>query len=130
MKLWISGRIDSDIDGLAFRETLQDVENAVNAVIETRDYGPAIEGWDIIMVIFKDVGVSTFKYSARSKETDIEVVIDHQQFKTGDHSVRKKLFFDALILSLEKLQESKKIKEFSFESALADVKAIREKALS
>ncbi|MET0636618.1 MAG: Imm44 family immunity protein [Chitinophagaceae bacterium] len=127
MKLWISGRIDYDIDDGFFRKVLHEVEQSVNAVIEKRDYGSSIESWDVIMIVFKDGMEGTFKYNARTKETDIEVPIDHEKFKAGHVRTGKILFFDALIISLQKLKEDRRIKDFSFQKIIDDVTAIAEK---
>lgn len=127
MKLWISGRIDHDIENVFFGKVLHSVEQAVNAVIEKKDYGSSIESWDVIMVIYKENIEGSFKYNARTKETDIEVPIEHEKFKAGEIREGKKLFFDALILSLQQLKESKKVKDFSFEKIIDDVRAIAEK---
>ena len=121
MKLWMSGRIDHDIEDSLFRTVLNEVEHAVNSVIEGKSYGSSIESWDVIIVIYKERTGSVFKYNARTKETDIEIPIDYQKFKKGDVENGKKLFFSALVLSLQKLMENKKIIDFDFQEAIDDI---------
>ena len=127
MKLWISGRIDDDIEGPIFSHVLREVRDVINSYIENKDYGPEIKSWDVIMVIFKEKIAGSFKYNARTKETDIEIPIDHNKFKTGDIKDRKMLFFDALVLSLQQLKENKRLKEFPLQRVIDDITAIAEK---
>ena len=127
MKLWISGRIDYDIDNIFFGNVLHSVEDTVNEVIQKKNYGDAIDSWDIIMVIFKDCNNESeqFKYSSKEKETDIEVCVNHNNFKNGDLKNGKKLFFEALLYSFEKMKGHKKLKDFDFENLIKDVQQIR-----
>ena len=124
MKLWISGRIDHDIEDNLFRKVLNEVTLKVNEIIVDKNYGSEIEAWDVIMVIYKEATVSIFRYNARSKETDIEISIDHKSFKEGNVQRCKQLFFDALILSLEKLRKNPKLKGFNFQKVIEDVKGV------
>lgn len=129
MKLWMSGRIDHDIDNIFFGRVLREVKNEINAAIEGKDYGSAIESWDVIMVIYSETIEGSFKYNGRTKETDIEIPIDYEKFKKGDLRESKRLFFDALILSLRKLETSRRKIDFEFQRAIDDITLVAEKSL-
>ena len=125
MKLWISGRIDHEIDDEFFRKVLNETEEEINKIISTKNYGTSIESWDVIMVIYKNQEKNFFKYNAREKETDIEISINYDEFKKGNLKIGKQLFFDALILSLNKLKENKKIVDFEFDRLIADIEKLK-----
>jgi len=124
MKLWMSGRIDHDIADDHFRTVLNSVEQTVNFAIKDKDYGASIESWDVIVVIYKEKTEDFFRYNARAKETDIEISIDYDAFKSSDVKTGKALFFDALVRSLERLKGDKKIKDFAFDKAIDDIRNI------
>ncbi|TAD86855.1 MAG: hypothetical protein EAY75_06930 [Bacteroidetes bacterium] len=130
MKLWISGRIEGDIQGPVFSQVLREVRDAVNSCIQTRDYGPGIESWDVIIVIYKENIKPSIRYKQSTRETDIEIPLSHHDFINGDNKVRKRLFFDALTFSLEKLRDSKKVKEFAFDKVIEDMASIAQKELN
>lgn len=126
MKLWMSGRIDHDINDEIFREALNTVEKSINDFLNVNDFGNLIESWDVVMVIFADAQKGYCRYSAKSKETDIEVIIDHEQFKNGTLADCMKLFYDGLIKSLVKLSENPKLNSFNFERLINGVQGIKQ----
>jgi hypothetical protein len=126
MKLWMSGRIDHDINDEIFRKALNTVEKSINYFLDASDYGNLIESWDVVMVIFADAQKGYCRYNAKSKETDIEIIIDHEQFKNGTLADCMKLFYEGLITSLIKLSENPKLNNFNFQSLINQVMKIKE----
>lgn len=102
MKLWISGEIDSIISE-SFRITRNYLEQNVNNILASKDYGTGISSWDIIMIISKDIGKEKYKYNKKSRETDIRIIIDIDKFNSCDFVTRVILLLDALIDSLGKI---------------------------
>ena len=127
MKLWISGRIDYDIENVFFGDVLHSVENNVNSLIKDKDYGNVINSWDIIMIIFKECRPDSeiFKFNSKDKETDIEVCVDYENFKNADLDKGKILFLNALLYSIEKMKTHKKLKNFDFEDFMKDINTIK-----
>src|SRR5580692_2003719 len=100
MKLWISGEIDSILSD-SFRITRNYLEENINNILASKNYGSGVISWDIIMIISKDKGKEIYKYNKTKKETDVRIVIDIDKFKSCDDLMKKMLLLDFLITSLE-----------------------------
>lgn len=102
MKLWISGEMDSNI-GDYFRIARNHVENEINTILTSKDYGDGISSWDMIMVVSKDKANEYFNFDRKSKETDIRIVINYEKFENSNLLHKKQIIFDAIIFSVEKM---------------------------
>lgn len=124
MKLWISGEIDSIVSD-SFRITRNYLELSVNNILASKDYGSGILSWDIIMIVSKDKGKETYKYSKKNREVDVHLVIDIDRFKASDSLTKKILLVDALIYSLEKISNLN-IPNFNYEELKKDLLSLKE----
>lgn len=127
MKFWTTGRIDEQIPFEVFQPAMLEIENGINEVIQGKNYGEEIEGYDVIINIFKRTPQERFRYSPKSKETDIDVNIDHDQFLYSDPKGRCKLYFAAVLHSIDGIMNNKHLKKFDFESFRKDVSSLIDK---
>lgn len=127
MNFWTSGRIDTKIDFDAFQPVMLEIENKVNGAIAEKDFGNSILSYDVVINIFEEKPVDKFRYSAKAKETDIDVSIDHDDFLKATHKERRVLYINAIILSVEKMRSHKKITNFDFENFHQTLLSIRDK---
>src|ERR1700760_2232207 len=101
MKFWTTGRIDIAIDLDLFRFAMLEVEERVNQLTKDKNYGDEIASFDMIVNIFEEVGAEKFKYRPKTKETEIDVNIDHDDFLHADFKKRCLLYLDAIIRSVD-----------------------------
>ena len=124
MKLWISGEIDSILSD-SFRITRNYLEQNINNILTSKDYGSGVLNWDVIMIISKDKGKERYKYNKINKETDICIVIDINKFKSFDALMKKILLLDSLISSLENLY-TLNIPDFNYIELKKDLSSLKE----
>ncbi len=115
MTFWTTGRIDVAITFESFQPTLLKISNDVNSLISQQDYGNLISSFDMIVNIFKEPSTEKFWYSTKSKETNIDVNIDHDEFLNVDDNLKYKLYVKAILFSVDKLRHNKNLKDFNFE---------------
>lgn len=101
MKLWISGEIDSDI-AASLREARNAIEEAVNNIFTSNDYGDGIVSWDVIMMVSNE-GNEAFKYNRKKKETDVRVLLSKSRFQPMDLLKWKLMILSALIRAVDEL---------------------------
>ena len=103
LKLWVGGIIDADIAD-SFRELRNTLQQAVNAALHNQHYGDALGTWDVVIAVCSRPPSEHVRYSARTKETDIRVVIDHALFEQSSLPERANLLAGAVLDSLHRLR--------------------------
>jgi hypothetical protein len=114
MKFWSTGRLDIAITSESFQPIMLEVEEKINCLIKAQDYGDLIQSFDVIINIFQEASAEKFWYSPKSKETNIDVNIDHDQFLNSDKSGRFNLYINAILKSVTNLKRNKNLKSFNF----------------
>ena len=109
-----------------FQPIMLKVENAINDVISRVDFGDLISSYDIIINIFKETVEERFKYNSRTKETDIDVRIDHDTYLYADSRQRYLLYLDSILHSIDKMRTNKKLAGFNFDLFYAKVASLRD----
>ena len=127
MKLWIGARLDSDINDV-FRVLRNEIESSINQHIEYVDYGDGVKCWDLVLVIFSEGGNEYFRFKKKTKETDIQLCIDYEEFKNGNSLKKQSLIYDALLNSIDIMQD-KSIKDLDFVLLKKDILKLRNKKL-
>lgn len=111
MKIWISGEVDADVFE-PFRLAINDIEAAINSVIARKEYGRGIKGWTYIAVVmtvqdppFDNWFPEIKKYHKKNKRVEFRLAIDHQRFKKGRDTTKRKLLFASILRSIALLEE-------------------------
>jgi hypothetical protein len=99
LKLWVGGIIDAYIAN-SFRELRNTLQQAVNTALHNQHYGDALGTWDVVIAVCSRPPSEHVRYSARTKETDIRVVIDHALFEQSSLPERANLLAGAVLDSL------------------------------
>jgi len=115
MKFWTSGRIDQQIESENFRLVMLEIEQKVNDSISTIDFGDIISSYDILVNIFVDQPNEKFRFSPKTKETDIDVNIDHNLFHFGDNKTKCTLYINSILHSINKMRLHRKLRQFNFD---------------
>lgn len=123
MKIWIGGEVDSDIFE-PFRIIRNEIEIQVNNIIEKKYYGDGLNSWDLILIIKKEHGVSSYKYNKRTKETDIRLPINYQLFAKAVEKEKKEIVLNCLIECLGILRINQSIK-IDFDDLVNDLKRLQ-----
>lgn len=121
MKLWIGARIDSDINYDEFRIVRNKIETSINQFIQNIDYGEGVVSWDIVLNVFSEGGKELFKFNKKTKDTNIELWIDHAEFQNGDVVKKGVLIYNALLKSLDTMKQKSTIKDFNFDLFKKDI---------
>lgn len=103
LKLWVGGILDADI-GDSFRHLRNTLQQAVNTALQDQHYGDALGTWDVVLAVCSRPPREHVRYNARTKETDIRVVIDHAHFEQASLAERADLLADAVLKSLHRLR--------------------------
>jgi hypothetical protein len=126
MKFWTTGRIDEQISFEIFQPVMLKAEKAINDEISQVDFGDLISSYDIVINIFKENAEEKFKYNPRTKETEIDVYIDHDTFLNSDFQERYLLYIGAILNSIDKMRNNKKLASFNFDLFYAKVSSLRD----
>lgn len=124
MDFWISGRIDEQITDEMFRPVLVEIKNKIKATIEGVDFGESIASYDIMVNIFRGEKSEKFWYKGSTKQTDIDVAIDHDAFLVGNFNQRAQLFLKGILYSINELRKNKKLKGFDFDLFYLKIEAL------
>jgi hypothetical protein len=124
MKFWSTGRIDSKIEIEMFQPVLMEIEDKINSIVEDKNYGDRIVSYDLIVNIFENPSEERFKYSPKTKETDIDVNIDHDGFLNADFNKRCVLFLNAILDSIVGIKSNKHLRNFDFDAFSNDVSSL------
>ena len=84
--------------------------------------------WDLVLVIFSEGGNEYFRFKKKTKETDIQLCIDYEEFKNGNSLKKQSLIYDALLNSIDIMQD-KSIKDLDFVLLKKDILKLRNKKL-
>jgi hypothetical protein len=106
LKLWIGGILDADIADIAdsFRQLRNRLQEEINAALQGLHYGDALDTWDVVLAVSSRPPTEHVRYSARTKETDVRVVINHDQFAQASVTERADLLAGAVLKSLQRLR--------------------------
>ena len=129
MTLWIGARLDSDISHDDFRILRNSIENSINQYIQNIDYGEGIVSWDIVLNIFSECGKNLFRFNKKTKDTTIELWIEHSEFKNGDINKKSELIYESILESIDSMQQKSIIKDFNFDSFKKDVSKLKKTAI-
>lgn len=128
MQIWMSEEIEADVAD-AYQEVRTKIESSLSSVFEKRDYGPGLVKLYFIAMLLGDnapAGLKEIKrYKKKDKTAEFRLVIDHEQFKAGDHRSRAALIVDALLRSLD-LMGGMGIPDVDIASIRADLLATAE----
>jgi hypothetical protein len=119
LKLWVGGLIEASIAD-SFRQLRNTLEQAVNTALQDHYYGDALESWDVVLAVRLSPPAEHVRYNARTKETDICLVIDYTQFEQASVSERTGLLAEAVVKSLHQLRR-KRITGVNFDQLQQDV---------
>ena len=122
LKIWIGGILDADIAD-SFRQLRNRLQEKINTALQGRHYGDALGTWDVILVVSSRPPAEYVRYSALTKETDVRVVSNHDQFAQAIEVERADLLADAVLKSLYLLR-GKRITGVDFERLEHDVSGI------
>jgi hypothetical protein len=129
MKFWMGAEVQADIAD-DFRPTRQRIESVLNLAIEGKEYGSGMLAWDIIPMIFGEIGPSWYKeverYHKRDKSVEFRLKIGHDEFKFATQEVRCELVAKALLRSLD-LMEEMNIPDFDLPALRRDFLAVSER---
>ena len=91
-----------------------EVEEKINALVSKQDYGQLVQSFDVIVNIFQEASTEKFWYSPKTKETNINVNINHDLFLLSDKQGKLNLYLNAILTSVNNLKRNKNLKEFDF----------------
>ncbi|MDO5651416.1 MAG: Imm44 family immunity protein [Moraxella sp.] len=109
MKLFIGAEF-AGFDHKDLRDSRNTLEKIINSKIEPKEYDLALKSWDIIIILmdnedrrqrYKEIS----KYSKTKQDMDFRVQLDYDLFKNGDVLTRQRLIYQALVSSLDFLEE-------------------------
>jgi hypothetical protein len=103
LKLWVGGILDAEI-GDSFRLLRNALEARINAALQGQDYGDALGTWDVILVVSSQPPAEYVRYSKRTKETDVRLVVNYDDFVQASGNERADLLAGALLKSLHRLR--------------------------
>ena len=122
LKLWVGGILDADIAD-SFRQLRNRLQEKINAALQGQHYGDALGTWDVVLVVSSRPPAEHVRYSARTKETDVRVVINHNQFAQASMTERADLLAEAMLKSLQRLK-GKRIDGVDFDRLEHDVSEV------
>ena len=104
MKLWIGAEMNADVADL-LRPARKAVEDAVNAVVENKDYRLPVDDWDCIAIIRDDENFAEkFMFSKKKRDMDFRLRIPYLPFKLASPIEREAMIFEMLERSLVALK--------------------------
>ena len=119
LKLWVGGILDADI-GDSFRQLRNRLQEKINAALQGQHDGDALGTWDVVLVVSSRPPAEHVRYNARTKETDVRVVINYDHFAQASVAERGDLLADAVWKSLHRLR-GKRINGVDFDRLQHDV---------
>jgi hypothetical protein len=125
MKFWFSGEIDVDIAN-SYRRVSNALEVRLNTLCAGRDYGDVIQKIAIIPMILSpkfQIGRKERRlWQHKTGSADYRLIIDFEQFKSGNDAVRQRLLLENTVHTIRDL-ERKVGKGFAGEALIKDIKA-------
>ena len=126
MKLWMSGEVWVEVAD-AHRHAMNHIEQEANKTLADRDYGDGVKEWAFIPIMLppeiEDQFPERFKYHKSDKSVEFRLRIDLQAFKAGNEATHKSLITEALLRSLDILDQ-KKVPNFDHHRLREDFLAI------
>lgn len=108
MKLWMSAEAWIDVSD-TYRKARNQIEEAVNRALSDRDYGKGVRKWAFLAIMLPpDIQQDypeVYKYHKSDKSVEFRLRVDLEAFKAGDESTHKRLICEALLHSLNMLDE-------------------------
>ena len=102
--LWMSAEIQRDVSP-QYTAALNEMEPAINAIIETSDYGP-LTRWSFIAIVLDDDDPDygeVKRYHKKTRVVEFRMKIDHATFKAADDLGKRKLIMAALLRSINEM---------------------------
>ncbi len=102
----MSAEIQADVSP-QYTAALNEMEPAINAILETSDYGP-LTRWSFIAIVRKEdhPGYGEVKrYHKKTRVFEFRLKIDHATFKTADDLGKRKLITAALLSSIDEMRK-------------------------
>ena len=129
MTLWMSGEIQLDIAD-QHRSARKEIESAVNAVLESSNYGEALNKWYFISIILEEAPPGFDEINKlRKKEQSFEsrLRISYNEFKAADAVGQRRLIMIALLRSVTEMRRCavKGIDHDKLESDLRELAATK-----
>lgn len=101
MKLWMSAEFSGDIEEKV-RLSSNFVEDAINNVLEAKNYDIELDSWDCIAIIMEgDDFEEITKYSPKKRDMDFRLQISHKEFSNCSYLERQRMFYQMLERSLD-----------------------------
>ena len=104
MKVWLGGNIDKSIYD-EYRVIRNELEKRINLLFEKINYDSEIKSLDITFIIRDDINDNSFKYSKRTKESDIEFNILLKDFLILSKLEKVNFLVKSIIYSLNMIIE-------------------------
>lgn len=112
MKYWSSGEIESSV-GDSFRIAMNTLEEKINSLLSGESYkNDEVNNLDVIYIIIKGGGIEKLSYKPKSKELDLRIVIDFDEFLNALPNGQIEILVTGLLNGLEKVVKKKNIKHF------------------
>jgi len=103
MKFWFSGEVMGDVS-VEFRSAILEIEDALNAKVDTGDYGIfELTHISIIRDIDHPDYCEVKKYSRLKKEAEFRLKIDYLRFQGADPVTQRKLLIESVIRAIREL---------------------------
>jgi Immunity protein 44 len=122
MELWMSAEVWGDVD-TSLRKVSRHIEEVVNGSLGARDYGEGVRKWALIAILLppdmQEDYPERFKYHKSDKTLEFRLRIDLKTFRKADESNQKRLVSEALLQSLDILDQ-KKVPNFDHHKLRAD----------
>jgi hypothetical protein len=124
MKYWSAGDIDSSIYD-SFFSARKITEEKINSLLSDKSYiNDDVDNLDVIYIIVKEGATEKLSYKPKSKELDLRIVVDYNEFLNALPNTQIQLLVYNLLNALEKVVKIKNIKNFDFVKFRNDLKRI------
>lgn len=112
MKYWSAGDIDSSIYD-SFFSARKITEEKINSFLSDKSYiNDDVDNLDVIYIIVKEGATGKLSYKPKSKELDLRIVVDYNEFLNALPNTQIQLLVYNLLIALEKVVKIKNIKNF------------------
>ena len=128
MKLWMSGEVDESVYDV-FRSTRREVEDRVNRLLATSDYGGHLQEWVVIPILTR-IAPPDYPEIAKlgaNRVAEFRLRIAYDGFVNGTAQARRALVLDLLIRSAQMMSEIG-VADFDADRLAADLDGLKGEA--
>ena len=103
---WMSAEIQRDVSP-QYTAALNEIEPALNAIIETSDYG-TLARWSFIAIILDDGDPyygEVKRYHKKTRVFEFRLKTDHATFKAADDLGKRKLIMASILRSIDEMRQ-------------------------